>query len=158
MAKTRWSANHHFTGVFVCLSYQRDQLCTIANLRIDPLELRPLVEAGEQAIIRTELGTICYVEHGLPMMMFLAAHEDYDLRKTLLLNVNAGGDNTNRGMPLGLLMGAAAGEVPSDLREGLTDSDALSDEIAAFAEIAVKGQGNTTGFVSPSRRGRTVTL
>jgi len=114
--------------------------------------------AGEKAAIRTELGTICYVEHGLPMMLFLAAHEGYDLRKALLLNVNAGGDNVNRGMPLGMLMGAAAGEVPQDLRDGLTDADELADEIAGFAAIAVSGQGNTHGFVAPSRRGKAVTL
>ena len=116
------------------------------------------MDAGEQSVIRTELGTICYVEHGLPMMFFLAAHEGYNLRKTLLLNVNAGGDNVNRGMPLGLLMGAAAGEIPKDLREGLADAKQLESEIEAFAEIAVNGQGNTTNFVAPSRRGKTVTL
>ena len=128
------------------------------NLASKPLDLTPLINAGEQSVIRTELGTICYVEHGLPMMLFLATHEDYDLRKTLLLNVNAGGDNVNRGMPLGLLMGAAAGEIPKDLREGLADAKQLESEIEAFAEIAVNGQGNTTNFVAPSRRGKTVTL
>lgn len=128
------------------------------NLTSEPLDLTQLLDAGEQAVIRTELGTICYVEHGLPMMIFLAAHEGYDLRKTLLLNVNAGGDNVNRGMPLGLLMGAAAGEVPRDLRDGLADAEGLAGEIDAFAEIAVRGRGNTTGFVAPSRRGKTVTL
>ena len=124
------------------------------QLQPGPLDLPSLAAQGEQAVLRTELGTICYVEHGLPMMFFLAAHEGFDLRKTLLLNVNAGGDNVNRGMPLGLLMGAANGSVPDDLRHGLRDHAALAQEIAAFAAIAAAGDGITTGFEAPSRRGK----
>ena len=116
------------------------------------MDLDAMVARGEQAVIRKELGTVCYIEQGLPMMLFLAAHEGYDFEKTLLLNVNAGGDNVNRGMQLGLLMGAAC-EVPERLKTGLADYEALKEEIEAFAEIAVGGEGVTRNFEAPARRG-----
>lgn len=117
-----------------------------------PMDLDKLVEMGEQAVLRKEIGTVCYIEQGLPMMFFIAAHENYDFENTLLLNVNAGGDNVNRGMPLGLMMGAGEVEIPADLKQGLSDYPALSEEIAKFADIAVSGQGVTDGFEAPSRR------
>lgn len=118
----------------------------------EPMDLAKLLRAGEDAVIRTQLGTICYVEHGLPMMLFLAAHENFDPRNTLLLNVNAGGDNVNGAMPLGLLMGASSSTDLLELREGLADFKALSEEIAAYADIAISGTGNLQGFEAPARR------
>lgn len=116
-----------------------------------PMDLDGLVAMGEQAVLRKEIGTVCYIEQGLPMMFFIAAHEKYDFEKTLLLNVNAGGDNVNRGMPLGLMMGAGEDNLPQNIKAGLSDYDELAIEISKFAEIAVSGQGVTTGFKAPSR-------
>ena len=126
------------------------------KLRREPLDLDAMVAMGEEAVIRSEFGTVCYIEQGLPMMLFLAAHEDYEFERTLLLNVNAGGDNVNRGMPLGILMGAAAGQVPTALKEGLADYDELAEEIGRFSDIAISGAGVTTGFEAPARRRRVV--
>lgn len=118
----------------------------------EPMDLDGLVAMGEQAVLRKEIGTVCYIEQGLPMMFFIAAHEKYDFEQTLLLNVNAGGDNVNRGMPLGLMMGAGDDALPQNLKAGLSDYDELAIEISKFAEIAASGQGVTTGFEAPSRR------
>ena len=117
-----------------------------------PIDLDGLVAMGEQTAVGKQLGTVCYVEQGLPMMFFLGAHESYDFEKTLLLNVNVGGDNVSRGMPLGILIGAAAGTVPTALKTGLADHDELAEEISAFADIAVSGTGVTANFEAPSRR------
>lgn len=117
-----------------------------------PMDLDKLVAMGEQAVLRKEIGTVCYIEQGLPMMFFIAAHEGYNFENTLLLNVNAGGDNVNRGMPLGLMMGAGDDEIPAHLKEGLSDYQILSEEITKFADIAISGNGVTAGFEPPSRR------
>lgn len=122
------------------------------DLDAKPMDVIQLVELGEQNVLRKEVGTVCYIEQGLPMMFFIAEHENYDLEKALLLNVNAGGDNVNRGMPLGLMIGAASESVPEHLKRGLSDYEELSEEIAMFAEIAVSGKGVTTAFEAPSRR------
>ncbi|MEW7007617.1 ADP-ribosylglycohydrolase family protein [Lentilitoribacter sp. EG35] len=125
------------------------------DLAGEPMNLSKLVEMGEQNVLRREIGTVCYIEQGLPMMFFIAEYEDYNFEKAMLLNVNAGGDNVNRGMPLGLMMGAASEKVPDRLKRGLSDYETLSSEISNFAEIAVSGQGVTTGFEAPSRRAKT---
>ena len=130
-----------------------DQMWTYhMELADRPIDLDGLVAMGEQTAIGKQLGTVCYVEQGLPMMFFLGAHESYDFEKTLLLNVNAGGDNVSRGMPLGILTGAAAGRVPTALKTGLADHEELAAEISAFTDIAVSGTGVIANFEAPSRR------
>ncbi len=95
----------------------------------------------EGTIYRRILATACYPEHGVPLLMALARKHDFDLRESLLANVNAGGDNVHRGMIMGLLLGAMNREVPKDLIEGLTANQELAGEIDAFAELAVSGEG-----------------
>ncbi|MEM7271011.1 MAG: ADP-ribosylglycohydrolase family protein [Pseudomonadota bacterium] len=122
------------------------------DLEAGPMDVEGMVGRGEHAVIRKELGTVCYIEQGLPLIFFAAAHEGYDFEKTILLNVNAGGDNVNRGMPLGLLMGAGAA-IPDWMKDGLADREGLANEITAYADIAAGGAGVTTGFEAPARRG-----
>ena len=103
-----------------------------------PMDIpRLLDEIGEEALTRNRLATACYPEHGLPMMLYLAVRHDFDLEAALLANANSGGDSVHRGMLLGMLVGAASDEVPSSLKIGLLDHDALATEIEAFAELAV---------------------
>lgn len=91
-------------------------------------------------VVQKKLGTVCYPEHGLPLLLFLAANHGYRVEDTLLANTNAGGDNVHRGAVLGMLLGAAAGEnFPEHLRQGLVDSEELAEEISSFAELAVSG-------------------
>jgi ADP-ribosyl-[dinitrogen reductase] hydrolase len=88
------------------------------------------------------LATACYPEHGLPLALYLARKHGFDLNASLLANANIGGDNVHRGMILGMLVGAAAEEgVAENLKNGLADSEALSEEIVAFANVAVTGRG-----------------
>lgn len=56
------------------------------------------------------LSTACYPEHGLPMMLYLAVQNRFDLKSAILANANAGGDNVHRGIGLGLLAGEASEE------------------------------------------------
>ena len=45
----------------------------------------------------------------------------------------------NRGMVLGILMGAANEEIPKHLGQGLTAFDELKTEIETFSDIALSG-------------------
>jgi hypothetical protein len=98
-------------------------------------------EHEEKKIVRGILATACYPEHGLPLMLALAAKHGADLTATLLANANAGGDNVHRGMILGLLLGSATADFPARLRDGLADRAALESEINDFAAIAASGEG-----------------
>jgi len=51
-----------------------------------------------------------------------------------LANANCGGENVHRGIVLGALLGAEAGEngIPEHLKKGLKDYSAISEEIEAF--------------------------
>ncbi len=44
-------------------------------------------------------------------------------------------------MVLGLIVGAANDDLPEHLIQGLTARDELKDEIVAFADIAMSGEG-----------------
>ena len=92
-------------------------------------------------VVLKMFGTACYPEHGLPLLLFLAAKHDFAPEPALLANVNAGGDNVHRGAVLGLLVGAATSEeFPAHLRDGLADADEISAEIEAFSHIAGQGR------------------
>lgn len=110
------------------------------HTRLEPVPfsaegLLPL-SAGE--VVDGRLSVACYPEHGLPLLLYLALREETDLRRTLLANANAGGDNVHRGMILGLLVGAACRKIPAPLMEGLTARAELATEIDAFAELALQ--------------------
>lgn len=109
------------------------------SLREEAFNLSDFAEKAPGEVVMRELSTACYPEHGVPLLLYFAQKNGMELEKVLLANVNAGGDNVHRGMILGLLVGAAASEVPSHLIEGLREREALQKEIAAFAEIAAYG-------------------
>jgi ADP-ribosylglycohydrolase len=93
-------------------------------------------ENSEAKVQRKLLSTACYLEHGTPLLLYMAWKNNFDFRASLLKNVNAGGDNVHRGMVLGLLLGATTNELPHDLIDGLADKNQLKQEIDAFVEIA----------------------
>jgi len=97
-------------------------------------------ENSEAKVQRKLFSTACYIEHGTPLLLYIAWKNKFDFKTSLLKNVNAGGDNVHRGMVLGLLVGAIAQELPQELVNGLADRDQLEIEIDAFAEIAVGGK------------------
>ncbi len=92
-------------------------------------------ENSEAEVLKKIFSTACFAEHGLPMLIYLAWHNRFDFRKALLANVNAGGDNVHRGMILGMLLGAAADDIPEELVSGLSDDTELEKEISAFAAL-----------------------
>ncbi len=96
---------------------------------------------SETKVVKKIFSTACYVEHGVPMLLYLAYKYNFSFEEALLANVNVGGDNVHRGMALGMLLGAASHEIPQNLIAGLKAREALEKEIEAFAEIAVGGQG-----------------
>ena len=106
-------------------------------------DLRQLVSENEiEEVVQKKFGIVCYPEHGLPLLLFLAAKSNFSLEKSLLANANAGGDNVHRGAVLGLLVGAATeqSDFPEHLSQGLLESKAIEEEITAFAQIAEKGE------------------
>ena len=103
-----------------------------------PMDIPQLLDTfNTEQMTHRRLATACYPEHGLPMMLYLAVQNRFDLASALLANANAGGDNVHRGMLLGLVIGAASKKVPSKLKTGLMDHVELAEEIEAFAELAV---------------------
>ncbi len=112
------------------------------HLKGEPFDLQERVASLEDDdVILGRYGTACYPEHGLPLMLFLAANHGFDPSAALLANANAGGDNVHRSAVLGLWLGAAATDFPDDLKTGLRAHDSLAEEIGQFAEIAASGMG-----------------
>ncbi len=100
------------------------------------LDLDELInDYSDGEVIGKRFATACYPEHGIPLLMYLLYKNEFDFQKTILANANAGGDNVHRGMISGLLAGAASDQVSQDLKEGLTEYDALEKEINAFVGI-----------------------
>ncbi|MCF7929147.1 MAG: ADP-ribosylglycohydrolase family protein [Spirochaetales bacterium] len=93
-------------------------------------------ERPEEEVVLNTFATACYPEHGVPLLLYLAARHDFEPEPALLANANAGGDNVHRAMVLGLLIGAAR-PVPEHLRTGLRDHQALAREIEAFSTAAM---------------------
>ena len=88
------------------------------------------------------LGTVCEVDKGVPLAMYLMTKCNFDLKQTLLANTNAGGDNVHRGMMLGLIIGSSIGgkrlEMINDEYKqwiiGLKNYQTISKEIDAFVK------------------------
>jgi ADP-ribosylglycohydrolase len=103
-------------------------------------DLETLVKDGiEDVVVKKQLATTCHPEHGMPLMFYIAASNGYDFEATLLHNANAGGDNVNRALTLGMVVGAACDEIPAHLKSGLRESEQLEAEIEGFADIALAG-------------------
>ena len=108
----------------------------------EPEDLVELAEEKDEGeVVLERFGTVCYPEHGLPLMFYLALRHGFDPAAALLANANAGGDNVHRGAVLGTLVGAACEELPEWLKAGLVDRERLAPKIAAFAELAARGGG-----------------
>jgi len=60
----------------------------------------------------------------------------------LIANANCGGENVHRGILLGAVLGANAGEaaIPEHLKAGLKDSAAIREEIEAFKAAISRGE------------------
>lgn len=85
------------------------------------------------------VGTVCYTEHGVPAVLFLA-YKYFDSPETALIrNANLLGDSTSRGALLGCILGAAHGGKcwPDQFVEGLRESNDIQQEAAAFASRVV---------------------
>lgn len=107
------------------------------DLSDEKFDLRKLAEQSSDEVVLKQLGTACYPEHGLPLLLYFAAHHQFDSKAALLGNANAGGDNVHRNAILGILIGAASGsDFPGDLIEGLAEKKALAEEISQFAALA----------------------
>lgn len=67
-------------------------------------------------------------------MIHFAGKYSSDFEQGLLANANAGGENVHRGIILGALLGAEAGErgIPEHLKTGLKDFASIQEEIENF--------------------------
>jgi len=98
-------------------------------------------EMKEEDVIRHTLSTACYPEQGLPLLLYIMVHCGFDLKKSLLLNANAGGDNVQRGAILGMMLGATICDKNSanykqlqELKKGLTNYAEIEKEIDQFVD------------------------
>ncbi|CAJ1954275.1 unnamed protein product [Cylindrotheca closterium] len=84
------------------------------------------------------LGTVCYTEHGVPAILYLAYKYFEDPAKALKINANLLGDSTSRGSLLGCVLGAAHGtEWCQELISGLRQKDEFRHDIERFSEEVV---------------------
>jgi ADP-ribosyl-[dinitrogen reductase] hydrolase len=60
-------------------------------------------------VIGPRFSTACYVEHSVPVVLYLAFKYSNDPEKALVVNTNLGGDNVYRGAVLCALLGAENG-------------------------------------------------
>ena len=72
----------------------------------------------------------------MPSALGLACAADSQFEKGVLRNANRGGENVHSGCIIGALLGAQCGfaGLPARLVDGLKDSEAIREEIAAFVE------------------------
>jgi len=101
----------------------------------DNLDLEKLHQLSDDELICKLFATACYPEHGLPLMLCLFERNNFDFKKSVLANANAGGDNVHRGMILGILAGAATESIPQELQQGLVDYQGIKAEIEAFTKL-----------------------
>ncbi|MHC4940089.1 MAG: ADP-ribosylglycohydrolase family protein [Planctomycetota bacterium] len=93
-------------------------------------------ELVDEPVRPDRLASACYPEHGFPLMLALVREHAADFERTLLASANFGGDNVHRTAVLGMLVGAAQDELPSELVSGLADAEAIGEEIEAFVASA----------------------
>lgn len=106
------------------------------RLQKEPIDLDEIWQQPVEEVVNKRFATACYPEHGWPLILYLSGRYKFSIEESLLANANAGGDSVHRGAILGLFLGAASDTFPETLREGLRESESLSEEINAFAEIA----------------------
>lgn len=94
-----------------------------------------LANATDENMITTRFATACYPEHGVPLILYFLYKNNFDFKKSIFDNANAGGDNVHRGMILGALAGASSKEIPEDLKTGLKEYESIKKEIDAFVNI-----------------------
>ena len=93
----------------------------LANSSPDP-ELKSAFDAGlnsrgeDSFIAIRNFGPACGVEGGFEgTIHLLSSYDDY--KEAMIANAKAGGDNSARGMIVGMIMGAAGKEVPASWKE-----------------------------------------
>ncbi len=96
---------------------------------------RILEKYSDEEIIGKLFATACYPEHGLPLLLCFLQRNNADFKGSILANANAGGDNVDRGMILGLLAGASNTEIPHELKSGLLAYHELKNEISDFVSL-----------------------
>lgn len=126
-----------------------DYLSPILNDVLSGTSLRDSVQKVAKKIYGKEMNleqrdptVSCYLEQSFPALLHFAAKYDTKFEEALLANANVGGENVHRGIILGALLGAAAGDenIPNKLKEGLYFHDEIEKEIDDFVARNVHGK------------------
>jgi hypothetical protein len=85
-----------------------------------------------------------------------AGHPGEALRAALLANANLGGDNCNRGMLLGSVLGAVLGRsgIPADLVEGLVRGEEVLASLGKFSGLCAQAAASSPSSALKGRLGR----
>lgn len=88
-------------------------------------------DADTLATIR-KFGPACGVDEGFGgVIHLLALEENYET--TMIKNARAGGDNTSRGMIVGMILGASGAEIPARWFEQMKQYATIKELLATFA-------------------------
>ncbi len=102
--------------------------------------LRKVAEtrASETKAAAKELGLACPTEQALPTVLSLLARYPDDLETALIENVMAGGDSAARGLALGMVLGAKAGqsEIPPRWIEALKAKPLVDEFLSKLPQRA----------------------
>ncbi|CAN5321325.1 ADP-ribosylglycohydrolase family protein [soil metagenome] len=117
-------ALRHATSEYYEVLPVRDILRKVAETR--SLEMKDAAK---------ELGLACPAEQALPTVLALIVRYPDDLETALVENVMAGGDSAARGLALGMILGAKAGqsEIPERWIEGLQAKAQIEEFLGKLA-------------------------
>lgn len=108
-------------------------------------EVAPIADWLEDGIDSADLettraigsfGQSCGIDAAFPSAVHCIARYPGDLKKALVENVMAGGDQAGRGMAVGMILGAALGTsaLPKPWVDGLTRRDAIMQKLEALEQ------------------------
>jgi len=102
------------------------------NVGVDLAKILALQLPDSEVI--SQLGLPCYIHYSFPVILYSMYKYIDNFENAILANTNAGGDNCDRGVALGALLGATVGEdcIPDKFKNGLFAYEEIKREIDEF--------------------------
>jgi len=111
------------------------------ELQDEPFDPQALLDKPDREVLGEIICHACYTEHGLPATAyFLTKYANKGaFMDAIISNALCGGDSTQRGAIMGLMLGATLGvdAIPEHAIKGLADYKDIAAEIDAFVSFAM---------------------
>ena len=103
--------------------------------RSEKFDLPSLAKLSDPQVIHNIIGTVCYVEHGLPLCFYLMFKYGNSFIGCLEKNAKAGGDSVHRGAIIGAVLGAAGHSIHPKYKKSLLNYPELDKNVVAFIQL-----------------------